>query len=218
MADDPAFSLDKYVVERDRILTVHLNLDFKDEKGNIMLQTKSKLMVTQQNLQTPDGHVLCAVTHKMLSLMPTYQIHDGGVDGPVSAIVKENFTINPMLNSINIEDGSGNIIAVANGNIFGFEFTVSTPDGTNVATITRKFSFANFKDMIDMAKNPYMITISNRSIPMNALFGFFIVIELLAAKSNQGGINMGGFGMGPGFGAPGGMVGGGFHGGGGGHR
>ena len=60
-----------------------------DESGTVVLVTKGKMLVTRQTIEEPSGNVLVTITHKLLTLMPTYEIHEGDVNGPITAIIKQ---------------------------------------------------------------------------------------------------------------------------------
>jgi uncharacterized protein YxjI len=199
MADETGDSnsglLSKYIVEKDKIVQLGLNLDFKDQSGNLVMLTKAKVLVQRQTLETPDGHVVATVTHKPLSMMPTYEIHEGDEKGPITAIIKQKFDLSSIMGAkqIEIEDPNGQVIANASGNIFNFEFNITTPQGADVAVVTKQLG-PGAEIFADVAKSRYAVNVlSKDAIPTNTLLAFLIVVEMIAAHARHtSGIVLGG--------------------------
>ncbi len=205
----PELALKSYMVRRHKLVELHQNLDFLDTTGKVVLLTKSKVFVDRQVVETVDGKVVCTVTHKVLSVFQVYEIHDGDKDGRVTAVIKMQPTLRGFFggSKLDIQDADGSVIAVANGNFYGMEYSIQTQSGDGIATVTRKYDVMSVSDFVDTMKNAYMVNISGTQLPTQTILGFVIVVEILLARaqSNQGGIMGagGGFGM-PGMGMPGG--------------
>jgi uncharacterized protein YxjI len=185
MATPSALSLSKYVIQRDLNSILSLSLDFMDESGTVVLVTKGKMLVTRQTIEEPNGNVLVTITHKVLSLMPTYEIHDGDVNGPITVIIKQNFNLGMFLGgrSININDASGQPIAVANGDFMGFQFNITSTDGAQVATVSKAIGPGIMQGITDLMKRKYVLSISDKGkIPTLSILGFLVVLEILATQ------------------------------------
>jgi uncharacterized protein YxjI len=198
--NDAALSLRQYIVERKLKSVLSMELTFSDDKGNTVLVTKGKALVARQTIETPSGGVLCTITHKILSLMPMYEIHEGGADGQVIGIVKQNFTLGTLVGQKNvaIEDASGQQIAVANGDFLGFEFNV-TSNGATIATVTKNVGSGIMQGLGDLMRRKYSLSIiGNSEVPTLTLLGFLVVLEMLQNRQsggNRGVVNFGGGGL-----------------------
>ena len=212
-SSDP-LSLSRYVIEKEKLVSLGLNLDFKDDSGNVVILTKAKVLVTRQTLETPDGKVLCTITHKTLSITPAYEVHDGDDKGKVTAVIKQTFNISSFVGVKNIEitDQSGQVIANAKGNFLNYEYNITSSDGTSVAEVSRNIG-SGWGSLMDAAKSRYAVNITDsKKLPTLTILAFLVVVEILAHQQSG---NRGGGGLIGGLagGALGGGLGGGFGGG-----
>ncbi len=189
--DDPALNYNLYVVQRDFGSLLSLSLDFMDKDGNKVLQTRGKVMVQRQTLETPDGKVLSTVTHKIFSMMPCYQIHEGDQNGPVMGVVQEKLTLGSLagVQTLNIRDESNNVIAIVKGDFMNFNFSITAPDGAQIADVTRTIGGEGkgvMQALKDVAKRKYTMQITNKGdVKTSMLLGFLMVLELLANQSKN---------------------------------
>lgn len=197
MAD--ALSLETYVVQRSFRLG-GLHLSFSDADGNQVLESKGRLLVTQQPLQTMDGKVVRTVTHKIIAATPEYDVHVGGPKGGISCVIKVPMQLMGTvgtLSSIEIRDGNGNVLATASGSFMNWEFDIRAPNGDAIATVTRKTDSPGLMGKLSqMAHNQYAMSITGKGLPVEDLLGFLIVIELLLAGNKGSNPALGrGFGL-----------------------
>ncbi|MDE1866018.1 MAG: hypothetical protein KGH94_05280 [Candidatus Micrarchaeota archaeon] len=210
MADPLA--LTTYGVQREFKLG-GLTLGFTDSEGNQVLQSKGRIAVTQQPIRTMDGRTLGTVTHKILAMTPEYDLHEGGPNDKVLSVIKVPMQLfgGGGLRTVDIKDGDGTTIAIANGNFLDMNFDIRDSQGNAVATVSRDLGknpgllqkFAAF------TRNSYVINIiDSKNVPTLVLLGFLVVVEILLNQSKGsspgligGGIGgVGGVGMGGGFG------------------
>jgi uncharacterized protein YxjI len=221
MAENDPLSLNNYNVEYVGGLTLSLKLNFKDDDGNIIMSSQGRTLVTDQSLQTSDGKLLGTVTHKIISMAPTYELHQGGpkdnVIGTIKIPVQFMSTPGP-LREIDIIDANNAVIAKASGSFFDSAFTINDSSGRLIAKVAKSNSnkgggilqgIAN-----TMSRNYTLSIVEKDAIPTIVLLEFLIVVELLL-RSGKGsspglvkGSPLGGLG-----GGTGGFGGGGFGGG-----
>jgi uncharacterized protein YxjI len=192
MVEDGSLGLSTYIVERafDKSM-LSLALNFKDDSGKTVLLTNAKLLVTRETLETPDGRVLGTVTHKVLSLLPTYELHEGGVDGPVTGIIKQQLTLGSLIgkSTIKILGSDGQPLATASGDIMNFNFIINHNDGTTVANVTRTFGSGGIKDaLVSAIKDQYALKILQQGkVPTLTLLEFLVVLEVMINRSRGSG-------------------------------
>lgn len=192
MVEETALGLTTYVVERafDKSM-VTLALNFKDESGNTVLSTAAQFLVIREALETPDGRTLGTVTHKVMSFPQTFELHEGGVDGQVNGIIKQEFTWSSLAGSktVAILNPDGQPMATANGDFMNFNFTITHADGSSVANVSRTFGGGGFKNSLMAAiKDQYTMKILQKDkVPTLVLLEFLVVLEIMMHESHGGG-------------------------------
>ena len=85
--------------------------------------------------------------------------------------------------SININDASGQPIAVANGDFMGFQFNITSTDGAQVATVSKAIGPGLMQGIKDLMKRKYVLSIADKGkVPTLSILGFLVVLEILSTQ------------------------------------
>lgn len=191
MADQDSLALDNYSVELAGGFGLKLN--FRDDKGNIVMKSQGKVMVTDQALETVGGKLLGTITHKMVSLGPTYELHEGGAKDKIVGSIKipvQLMSTPGTLSEIQIRDAEDKVIATANGSFMDSEFSISDSSGKLIAKVTKKpivqVNSALLQGLANLGSRNYNLSILEQgSIATIVLLELLVVIELLL-RSGKG--------------------------------
>lgn len=179
-----ALELSTYGVElKSQGIQLWMEMNFRDDKGNIVLITKANPMVKRQTIETPDGKVLCTVSHKIISAMPTYELHDGDVNGNIIGIIKQEANLKSLLGinlSIALEDSNKNVMATAKGDFTKSEFAIINNNGDIIAKVTKNYKGTVWDKILSAyLTNAYVLNIIKKEVPTITLLGFLVVLEYL---------------------------------------
>ncbi len=112
-------------------------------------------------IQGMEKEVLVQVDKKFSFIKATIEIKDAA--GAAIATVKQKFTL--LKPEYDIEDPSGKLIAKIKGNFIGWDFVISNAEGTEIATINKKFELTMKELFTDSDK--YKIEIKDPNMDEN---------------------------------------------------
>ncbi len=107
---DDILNLDNYVIWRPVFFALSTRYEAYNESGVKLIDIMPKLLVGNYILKDNNGTEIGEIHHKMVSLMPTYELYDGSRQ--LLGIVSEQITINLTgIRKFVLQDANGNKIA-----------------------------------------------------------------------------------------------------------
>ena len=209
----------EYIVQRPMQFAFNVVYQGLDSKGNTVFAAKQHMLGGNLDLLDASGKAIGSL-HTKFSLKPQYELFDGN-STRIGRAVKTSHIIS--LNSkYQLEDASGAIVAVATGEIMGYNYTITDQNGySSLATISKisPFNAANasgsqgfgglLREFVAITMNASKLTILDQSFNKLLIVEFTIAIDHIAnhhsgnvpfsagGVSNQGfgGIGIGGGGI-----------------------
>lgn len=199
------FTAGEYVIQRPATFSPNVVYQGLEGKGNTLFDTRRNILGNQMEFIDSAGSTLGSMHKKMLSLTPYFELYDGNKNTIGKAIKKMHILPN-FKHDYTLEDPSGKPLALAGGDIFGYNYAIKGADGSSeIATISRAspFNASNtdslgqiFGSLVAAQMGSYRLNIIDKSFNKLMLIEFTVAVDHIANLQQNRGVRLGP-GMGP---------------------